>query len=70
MRYFGAFLSNLRSSANLSLEELAKLVDTSRSTISRIENNEVSQPFKGSIRKLLINLAEYYAHLPQKPKDT
>ena len=58
MRYFGAFLSNLRSSANLSLEELAKLVNTSRSTISRIENNEVSQPFKGSIRKLLINLAE------------
>ncbi len=58
MRYFGAFLSNLRSSADLSLEELAKLVDTSRSTISRIENNEVSQPFKGSVRKLLINLAE------------
>lgn len=58
MRYFGPFLSNLRSSANLSLEELAKLVDTSRSTISRIENNEVSQPFKGPIRKLLICIAE------------
>jgi transcriptional regulator with XRE-family HTH domain len=58
MRYFGAFLANLRSSANLSLEELAKLAGTSRSTISRIENNEVPQPFKGSIRKLLIGMAE------------
>ncbi len=58
MRYFGQFLSNLRSSANLSLEELAKLTDTSRSTISRIENSEVSQPFKGPIRKLLICAAE------------
>lgn len=58
MKYFGAFLSNLRSSADLSLEELATMVDTSRSTISRIENNEVSQPFKGSMRRLLINLAE------------
>src|SRR6266480_72107 len=58
MRYFGQFLSNLRSSANLSLEDLAKLVDTSRSTISRIENNEVSHPFKGPIRKLLICAAE------------
>ncbi|HLI68380.1 MAG TPA: helix-turn-helix transcriptional regulator [Ktedonobacteraceae bacterium] len=58
MRYFGAFLANLRSSANLSLEELAKLVDTSRSTLSRIENNDVPQPFKGSIRKLLICIAE------------
>src|SRR5579883_342684 len=58
MRYFGAFLANLRSSANLSLEELAKLVDTSRSTVSRIENNDVPQPFRGSIRKTIINLAE------------
>lgn len=58
MKYFGAFLANLRSSANLSLEELARLADTSRSTISRIENNEVPQPFKGSIRKLIISLAE------------
>src|SRR5437763_571673 len=53
-----AFLANLRSSANLSLEELARLADTSRSTISRLENNEVPQPFKGSIRKLIISLAE------------
>jgi transcriptional regulator with XRE-family HTH domain len=58
MRYFGLFLSNLRSNADLSLEELAKLVGTSRSTISRLENNEISQPFKGSIRKLVITLAE------------
>ncbi len=58
MRYFGAFLSNLRSNADLSLEELARLVETSRSTLSRIENNEVPQPFKGPIRKLLICIAE------------
>jgi len=58
LRYFGVFLSNLRSSANLSLEELARLVGTSRSTISRIENNEVPHPFKGNIRRLLINIAE------------
>src|SRR5579875_393205 len=58
MRYFGAFLANLRSSANLSLEELAKLVDTSRSTLSRIEKNDDPQPFKGSISKMLICIAE------------
>src|SRR5215469_3886448 len=58
MRNFGVFLSNLRSSAGLSLEELARLVDSSRSTLSRLENDEVPQPFKGSIRKLIIALAE------------
>jgi transcriptional regulator with XRE-family HTH domain len=58
MKYFGVFLSNLRASANLSLKELARLVDTSHSTISRIENNDVPQPFKGPIRKLLICIAE------------
>lgn len=58
MKYFGPFVANLRSSADLSLEELATLVGTSRSTISRIENNDVSRPFKGLIRKLLICIAE------------
>jgi Helix-turn-helix domain len=58
MRQFGAFLANLRSSSNLSLDELARLVGTSRSTISRIENNDVPLPFKGSIRKLLVCIAE------------
>jgi transcriptional regulator with XRE-family HTH domain len=58
MRYFGAFLSNLRSNADLSLEELARLVETSCSTLSRIENNDVPHPFKGPIRKLLICIAE------------
>ena len=58
MKDFGVFLSNLRSSAGLSLEELAKLVDSSKSTLSRLENNEVPQPFRGSIRKLIITLAE------------
>ena len=58
MRDFGVFLANLRSSAGLSLEDLAHLVDSSRSTLSRLENNDVPQPFKGSIRKLVIALAE------------
>src|SRR2546421_4575515 len=58
MRYFGTFLCILRSNAGLSLDELAKLVGTSRSTISRLENDEYPQPFKGSIRKLIISLAE------------
>jgi transcriptional regulator with XRE-family HTH domain len=58
MRNFGSFLSNLRSSAGLSLEELAKLVESSKSTLSRLENDDVPQPFKGSIRKLVIALAE------------
>ncbi len=58
MKEFGVFLSNLRSSAGLSLEELARLVDSSKSTLSRLENNDIPQPFKGSMRKLVINLAE------------
>ena len=58
MKDFGVFLSNLRSSAGLSLEDLAKLVESSKSTLSPLENNDVPQPFKGSIRKLVIALAE------------
>jgi transcriptional regulator with XRE-family HTH domain len=58
MKDFGVFLSNLRSSAGLSLEDLAKLVGSSKSTLSRLENNEVPQPFRGSIRKLIVALAE------------
>ncbi len=58
MRDFGAFLANLRSAAGLSLDVVAKLVDSSKSTISRIENNDVPQPFKGTARKLVIGLAE------------
>ncbi len=58
MKDFGTFLCNLRSSAGLSLEELAKLVESSKSTLSRLENNDVPQPFKGSIRKLIISIGE------------
>lgn len=58
MRNFGIFLANLRASAGLSLEDLATLVGGSKSTLSRLENNEVPQPFKGSTRKLVLNLAE------------
>jgi transcriptional regulator with XRE-family HTH domain len=58
MKDFGVFLSNLRSSSRLSLEDLAKLVESSKSTLSRLENNDIPQPFKGSIRKLVIALAE------------
>lgn len=58
MKPFGAFLSNLRNSAKISLEELALLVGSSRSTLSRLENNDVPRPFKGSVRNLIIALAE------------
>lgn len=58
MRDFGVFLANLRSSAGLPLEDAARLVDSSKSTLSRLENNDVPQPFRGSIRKLVIALAE------------
>lgn len=58
MQNFGAFLSNLRSSFGLSLEELAGLVGTSRSTLSRLENGEVPRPFKGSMRRLVLAIAE------------
>src|SRR5947209_2415689 len=58
MKAFAAFLSNLRNSAKISLEELALLAGSSKSTLSRLENNEVPQPFKGSVRNLIIALAE------------
>lgn len=58
MKGYGAFLSNLRSSADLSLEELARLAGTSKSTLSRLENDEIAQPFKGTIRKLVLTLAQ------------
>src|SRR5258708_36449520 len=58
MKGYGAFLSNLRSSVSLSLEELARLLGTSKSTLSRLENDEIAHPFKGSMRKLVLSLAQ------------
>src|SRR5579884_582269 len=58
MREFGAFLANLRSGNGLSLEELAKLVNTSKSTLSRLENDDIPLPFKGAMRRLVITLAQ------------
>jgi len=58
MRNFGPFLANLRSSARLSQEQLAKLVDSSKSEISRLETNNIPQPFKSAVRKRAIALAE------------
>jgi len=58
MKHFGAFVSNLRGSAGLSLEALAILVESSKSTLSRLENDDIPQPFKGSTRKLVVALAE------------
>ena len=58
MQHFGDYLSNLRSNKGLTLEKLATLVDSSKSTLSRLENNDIPRPFKGAIRKLIINLAQ------------
>jgi len=58
MKQFGEFLANLRSSEGLSLEELGKLVGTSRSTLSRLENDDIPRPFKSTMRQLVITLAE------------
>lgn len=58
MKQFGAFLANLRSNVGLSQEELAPLVESSKSALSRLENDEVPQPFKGPVRKTVIALAE------------
>lgn len=58
MRGYGEFLSNLRSSAGLSMEDLASLVGSSKSTLSRLENDEIPQPFKGNMRKCVLSLAQ------------
>ena len=58
MQQFGEYLSNLRSNKGLTLEKLAILVDSSKSTLSRLENNDIPRPFKGAIRKLIIQLAQ------------
>jgi transcriptional regulator with XRE-family HTH domain len=58
MQQFGDFLSNLRSNQRLTLEKLATLVDSNKSTLSRLENNDIPRPFKGPIRKLIIQLAQ------------
>src|SRR5712691_3359653 len=57
MQPFGEFLTNLRNNAGLSLEELAIRVGTSKSRLSRLENNNFPKPYKGSVRKLIIDLA-------------
>jgi len=67
MQSFGKFLANLRNNAGLSLEELAIRVGTSKSTLSRLENNNIPKPYKGPVRKLIIDLA---AALSTSKKDT
>src|SRR5579862_7244527 len=66
MKPFGEFLANLRTAAGLSLEDLALLAGSSKSTLSRLENDEVSRPFRGAVRKQIISLAEI---LCASPKD-
>lgn len=58
MQNFGDYLSNLRSNKGLTLAKLARLVGSSKSTLSRLENNEIPKPFKGATRKLVIQLAQ------------
>ncbi|QBD81815.1 helix-turn-helix domain-containing protein [Ktedonosporobacter rubrisoli] len=58
MKRYGAFLANLRNSADISQEKIATLVETSKSTISRLENDEIPLPFKGTMRKTVLALAE------------
>ncbi len=57
MQPFGEFLTNLRNNAGFSLEELATRVGTSKSRLSRLENNNIPKPYKGPVRKLIIDLA-------------
>ena len=58
MQQFGDYLSNLRSNKALTQEKLAALVGSSKSTLSRLENNDIPRPFKGAIRRLIIQLAQ------------
>lgn len=57
MNGYGVFLCSLRSNAGLSLEVLAKIVASSKSTLSRLENGEIPRPFRGGTRSLVIQLA-------------
>lgn len=67
MKPFGEFLASLRTSAGLSLEDLALLANSSKSTISRLENEGISHPFRSPVRKQIISLAEI---LCASPKDS
>jgi transcriptional regulator with XRE-family HTH domain len=57
MNGYGVFLCTLRSNAGLSLEVLAKIVASSKSTLSRLENGDIPRPFRGGTRSLVIQLA-------------
>jgi transcriptional regulator with XRE-family HTH domain len=46
MNGYGVFLSSLRANAGLSLEVLAKIVVSSKSTLSRLENGDIP-PYTG-----------------------
>src|SRR5690349_14639286 len=67
MQLFGEFLAGLRHSAGLSLEDLALLADSSKSTISRLESTNFSYPLRGTVRKQIISFAEI---LCASPKDS
>ena len=66
MNGFGTFLTNLRSALGLSLEELGALIESNRSTLSRLENGEIPQPFKGAMRRLVIMLASLLCNSQQE----
>lgn len=57
MNGYGVFLCSLRSNTGLSLETLAKIAASSKSTLSRLENGEIPRPFRGATRGLVIQLA-------------
>ena len=61
MKPFGEFLASLRTSAGLPLEDLALLANSSKSTISRLENEGVSHPFLVPCANKLSPLPKYYA---------
>ncbi|MBX5458185.1 MAG: helix-turn-helix domain-containing protein [Thermogemmatispora sp.] len=56
-RDLGLFVASLRARIGLSLETLASLVGSSKSTLCRLENGQMPLPARGKNRMLLIALA-------------
>ncbi len=59
MEDLGSYIRTLREQQGLYLEAAGKLVNRGRSVLSRLENGDYRQPYKGRARQLIIALGEY-----------
>lgn len=63
MKSLGAVVRQRRLSKNLTLDQLAILIDSSKSYLSKLENNHIEKPKPSTLRKIAKQLDMEYNEL-------